>query len=148
MIYPVNILSCCQNNTVQLLIPAAAANTVINITFKGPITTTFYSYKALAAKTPSIVLASNSTFDAGWNVITILRTDSVNDSISSIKLISTVGNSVIDVANWTINGNNSFTFNAFLYPGAYKISALTSYGFCQANFTINVAIQNSVTISN
>lgn len=130
MIYPLNVISCCQNSTIQLFIPAATANTVINITFKGPITTTTYSYKALAAKTPSLVLVSNSTFNAGWNIITIMRNDSLNASISFIKLISIVDNSEVDVTNWTTNGNNSIAFNVFFYPGAYKILSLTTYGFC------------------
>lgn len=61
-------------------------------------------------------------------------------------LMSTINNTNnITISNWTKPDSLTYTFSAFLYSGAYKIVALTSFGYCSVNSTIQVSMTNSST---
>ena len=141
---PVNIVSCCASNAVDLLIPAAADGTVFTITFKGPVNTITKTYTAATASTPTASLTSAASVSGGSNTIVFSATNAVAATISSIKLVSTIDSTQsIDIpANtWAVSGSGATavtTFTATLTAGSYKIQANTENGFIAIAETINV----------
>jgi hypothetical protein len=112
--YPVNILACCENNTLKLVIPPTA-NLSITITFKGPSTILNYSYIPNLNKTPTLQLISSIPMSPGNNSLIIKRADKLNVTIQSITLVSSINsNRNITVSNWTIISNGSITFSILL----------------------------------
>ncbi len=149
-VYPVKIIQCCQSNTLKILIPETPANTSIKIVFKGPSASVTYNYTSDISKTPTISLLSASVVNVGLNTIGIKRTDSLNATTTSITLVSTIDtNNVIVVSNWTTSASDgSLTFVSLLSAGSYKISVLTSIGYCQSGHLISVSLPASITMSN
>ena len=147
---PVNIVSCCSNNVLQLALPPAVNGTVVNIVFKGPVTTTNIRYIYQQTLTPVINYPPANPLSPGVSTtVTFTRTDTLSITsvnITRLQLVSTIDSArITDVPTFSVDTTTKiYTFTASLPSGSYNILALTPNGYCQVNNPINVSLDNAV----
>jgi hypothetical protein len=146
---PVNIVSCCTDNVLRLALPPAANNRQVFIVFKGPITNVNNSYIYRQTLTPAITYNGTALTPGTSSTISFTRTDSLDIStinITQLDLVSTIDPSkIISVPSWTVNAAKVHSFVVTLPSGSYFIKALTPYGYCQVDNTVNVGLESSAT---
>ena len=156
--YPLNIISCCGSNTVTIEIPSAPTGTAFTLAFVGPVNSINKTYTLSNSYTPTaninaVTSANNQT--VGPKTITFAATNSVNATITGIKLVSTLDSShTITVASgsWNTTGNGSAavtTFAETLNAGSYKLLVSTTpFGYISMNSTVDNTFPTNVITSN
>lgn len=139
IVTPIEIVSCCDDNTLVLAIPAAPSNTLITILFNGPTASSSQTYLSQSSLTPTINFPVGAALTPGSNTISFTQTDSLNAPITNFSLVSTIDRTNIVPVSFT-NSSNVITFTATLNSGSYSILAMTKYGYCQVNNAINVSL--------
>lgn len=146
IVSPIEIISCCNNNTLVLAIPPAPSNTLITILFNGPTASSSLTYLSQSSLTPTIDFPISTALAPGSNNISFTQTDSLNAPITNFSLVSTVDRTNIIPISFT-NSSKVFTFTATLSSGSYNIVAITKYGYCQVNNAINVSLAAGISAS-
>lgn len=134
--YPVNIVSCCTSNAIQIQLPAAANGTVFTLGFKGPTDTTplTKTYTVLDTLTPTATRTSADPTDISIvNEITVTLSNAVTiSSVNAIALVSRADPTVkteIAANTWVVAGSgigSTIKFNTTLKAGGYDIVIRTS----------------------
>lgn len=150
-IYPVNIVSCCSNNTVVFALPPFAAVTSLSIAFVGPAGKTSKSYSVSASYTPSAHITSSLNVNPGTNTITVAADNNVTANITAVSLVSAVNSTNIVSATFTTTGSGTTavtTVTATLASGLYKLLVLTvPYGYLNITDIINVSISSDAQVT-
>jgi hypothetical protein len=132
--YPVNVVSCCNSNTLQLAIPSAVSGTSFTITFQGPVNSASKTYTVQDSLTPMATRTSADPTDISIvNEITVTLSNAVSiTSVDAISLVSTVDSSIktdIAAGTWVVTGSgtgSTIAFNTTLNAGGYDIVIRTS----------------------
>jgi hypothetical protein len=142
---PANVISCCSNNSITILMPPVPAGTYLSIYFIGPVNNgKVGDYTTYVSKTGTLSLTSSSTVTPDLTIISLNITSVVANPIQSILLVSTrSSNYNISVANWTTNGTN-ITFQVKLTSGSFKFQVRGASLYYTINDVINVSMPTNI----
>ena len=137
---PASIIHCCQNNSIDILMPGGADSQMIQLKFYSAANSHSRNYFTYTTYTPTGVIAApnNLTMIPGSYEIQVNMTNNVSATVQGIELISTINKTdkiVIANNSWTVTGSKDtavIAFNVSLPTGQYSLMISTyPYGFVQ-----------------
>jgi hypothetical protein len=139
--YPINVVSCCSGNNINLAIPPTIATTYFTLTFKGPVNTKTFTYTTSSSNTPTGTITSPANLTVGTNTISFTLGSSVSATITGIQLVPVINSNyaiTVPAHSWTTSGSLT-TFTASLTTGSYNLLVSTTpYGYVAFQSNINV----------
>lgn len=92
-IYPIELISCCTDNTLVFEIPPIPDGLSLSIVFQSPFSMIRRAYRPQFALTPNISIAAGTALTPGVQTVVFTRIDTITSSpILAIKLVSTIDN--------------------------------------------------------